>query len=133
MHYADMVNDGMTINASNDRIVIRKFNSGIVGGRTLDMDGYSDSVIKAGHIIIQSTEDETVFKPLPVKDGKYEALPTNYKYVGVVVATKPSNDPRVAIMYDGEVNDVASPYPITDEIKTAFKSAHNLNIAFMHD
>lgn len=132
-HYAKMVNSGQTINAANDRIVIRKYNSGIVGGRTLDMDDYSESVIKAGHIVIQSTEDETVFKPLPVKDGAYEALPENYKYVGVVVATKPADDPRVAIMYDGEVNDVASPYPVTDAIKTAFKAAENLNIAWMHD
>lgn len=134
MHYADMVNDGQTINAANDRIVIRKYNSGIVGGRTLDMEGYTDSVIKAGHIVIQSKEDETVFKPLPVDEkGNYQALPENYKYVGVVVASKPANDPRVAIMYDGEVNDVASPYPVTDEIKAAMKAADNVNIAWMHD
>ncbi len=132
-HYAEMVKDGQTINAANDRIVIRKYNSGIVGGRTLDMEDYTESVIKAGHIVIQSTEDETVFKPLPVESGAYKALPENYKYVGVVVASKPTDDPRVAIMYDGEVNDVASPYPVTDEIKAAFKAADNLNIAWMHD
>lgn len=80
--------------------------------------------IKAGHVVIRSTSDETLYKPMPVaSDGKaYAALPEGYEYVGVVVATKPVDYPLVGIMYAGEVNDVASPYPVTD-IKSALKTA----------
>ena len=130
--YADMVDEARTINAANDSIVIRKYNSGIVGGRTLDMTGFTDDVIRAGHVVIQSVQDESIFKPLPVKDGAYDALPENFKYVGVVVATKPKDDARVGIMYDGEVNDIASPYPVTDAIKTALRTGE-VNIIFKHD
>lgn len=130
--YADMVDEARSINAANDTIVIRKYNSGIVGGRTLDMTDYKDDVIRAGHIVIQSVQNESVFKPLPVNNGAYEALPEHFKYVGVVVATKPKNDARVGIMYDGEVNDIASPYPVTEALKTALRTGE-VNIIFKHD
>lgn len=133
--YANLNNEGMHIDASNDSIVIRKYGSCIVGGRTLDMTDFPDALkcIRAGHVVIRSTEDETLYKPMPVDvDGKkYAALPMNYEYVGVVVATKPVDYPLVGIMYAGEVNDVASPYPVTT-IKTAMKAALP-DLHYMHD
>lgn len=125
----------MRIESANDSIVIRKYGAGIVGGRTLDMTGFpaDQKCIRAGHVVIRNTKDETDYKPMPVaEDGKkYAALPSNYEYAGVVVATKPVDYPLVGIMYDGEVNDVASPYPV-DEIKAAMKTALP-GLVFMHD
>ena len=125
----------MKILSANDSIVIRKYGAGINGGRTLDMSDFPSDLkcIKAGHVVIRSTEDETLYKPMPVaSDGKnYASLPSGYEYVGVVVATKPVDYPLVGIMYDGEVNDVASPYPVTS-IKAAMKTALP-GLVFMHD
>lgn len=127
--------DGFKIDSANDSIVIRKYGAGIIGGRSLDMTNFPSDLkcIKAGHVVIRSTEDETDYKPMPVsEDGKsYAALPDKHEYVGVVVATKPVDYPLVGIMYAGEVNDVASPYPVTD-IKAALKTALP-GLVFMHD
>lgn len=103
---ANLNNDGFHIDAANDSIVIRKYGAGIVGGRTLDMTDFPADLkcIKAGHVVIRSTEDETLYKPMPVAAGgeAYDSLPANYEYVGVVVATKPVDYPLVGIMYAGE-------------------------------
>jgi hypothetical protein len=123
------------IDSANDSIVIRKYGAGIVGGRTLDMTDFPANLkcIRAGHVVIRSTTDETLYKPMPVNqagDG-YGSLPEGYEYVGVVVATKPVDYPLVGIMYAGEVNDVASPYPV-DSIKAAMKTALPC-LVYMHD
>lgn len=132
---ANLNNEGMHIDSANDSIVIRKYGAGIVGGRTLDMTDFPSDlkVIKAGHVVIRSTADETLYKPMPVADGgaAYDSLPDNYEYAGVVVATKPVDYPLVGIMYAGEVNDTASPYPVSS-IKSALKSALP-GLVFMHD
>ena len=132
---ANLNQEGMKILSANDSIVIRKYGAGINGGRTLDMTGFpeTEKCIKAGHVVIRSTQDETLYKPMPVADGgaAYDSLPENYEYVGVVVATKPVDYPLVGIMYAGEVNDEASPYPV-DSIKSALKTALP-GLVFMHD
>ena len=131
---ANLNQEGMRIDSANDSIVIRKYGAGITGGRTLDMENFPSNlkVIRAGHVVIRSTTDETDYKPMPVNqagDG-YASLPANHEYVGVVVATKPVDYPLVGIMYAGEVNDVASPYPV-DSIKAALKTALP-GLVFMH-
>jgi hypothetical protein len=113
----------------NDPIVIRNYVAGIIGGKILDVEDYTEEFIRAGHIVIRKDDE---YKPLPVKDGKYEALPEGYEYVGVVVATKATKEPFVGIMYSGEVNDVASPYPISTELKAALKVAVP-TLVFNHD
>ena len=128
---ANLVNEHVAFGAGMDSVVIRHYVAGIIGGRTLDMTGFAESVIKAGHVVIQSTTDETIFKPMPVANGAYATLPTGYKYAGVVVCSKPATEPMVGIMYSGEVNDVASPYPV-DTIKAAMK-AELPTLVFMHD
>lgn len=114
-----------------DSIVIRHYVAGIAGGRTLDMTDFPEDVVKAGHIVIRSTKDETVYKPMPVADGQYSSLPADFEYAGVVVASKPKSAPFVGIMYSGEVNDLASPYRI-DSIKAALKTALP-TLVFLHD
>lgn len=128
---ANLVNEFTAFSAGMDSVVIRHYVAGIIGGRTLDMTGFAESVIKAGHIVIQNIEDETIFKPMPVSGGKYASLPEGFKYAGVVVCSKPAAEPLVGIMYSGEVNDVASPYSV-DDIRAAIK-AELPTLVFMHD
>ena len=132
---ANLNQEGMRIDSANDSIVIRKYGAGITGGRTLDMENFPSDLkcIRAGHVVIRSTTDETDYKPMPVASGgeAYASLPSGYEYVGVVVATKPVDYPLVGIMYAGEVNDIASPYPVTS-IKAALKTALP-SLVFMHD
>lgn len=113
-----------------DPVVIRHYVAGIKGGKVLDVTGYTEKYIKAGHIIICDTNTET-YKPMPVAEGAYASLPENCKYVGVAVSSVATDEPFVAIMHTGEVNDVASPYAI-DTIKTAFL-AQVPTIVFNHD
>ncbi len=128
---ANLANELETFEAGMDSVVVRRKGGRIIGGRTLDMTGFSGDVVKAGHIIIQSTEDETIFKPMPVSSGAYSTLPNNYQYAGVLVRTITKKDPRAAIQYDGEINDEALPYSIST-IKAALKTALP-SLYFMHD
>ena len=131
---ANLANELQVITSGLDSVVIRRFGAGIIGGRTLDVSGYPNDVIKAGHVIIQSTEDETIFKPMPLSSSSYDAyasLPSNHKYAGVLVRSVTKDAPLAAIMYNGEVNDEASPYPI-DSIKSALATALP-GLVFMHD
>lgn len=119
-----------------DPIVIRKFIAGQQGGVLLDVSDYNEEYIRAGQIIIKkSAADATerdIYKPLNIKDGAYEALPEGYEYDSVVVASKLTKEPLVATMYNGEVNDLACPYPLTAEIRTALKEAVP-TLSFKHD
>lgn len=124
-HEGNVYADGM------DSIVIRRVGACLIGGRTLDMTGFLDKHVKAGHIIIHETATDT-FKPLGVSNGAYSPLPEGHTYEGVARASKPADKPFVSVMYEGEVNDVASPYPITDSIKTALKAVLP-GLCFKHD
>lgn len=114
----------------NDPIVIRHYEYGVQGGKVLDLDGFEGEFIRCGHVIIRDPE-KNIYKPMPVANGEYAALPQGYEYVGVCVATKSVKEPFVGIMTKGEVNDVASPYSVKD-IKAAFVAAVP-GIRFDHD
>ena len=128
---AEMTKDGEIYSDGMDSVVIRRKGAEIIGGRTLDVSGFPDKVIRAGHIIIHETDTDK-WKPLGVKDGAYTALPDGHTYEGVLKASRPADMPLAPIMYEGEVNDLASPYPVTDEIKTAMKEALP-GLYFKHD
>lgn len=121
----------------NDPIVIRQQGRGIIGGRLLDLDNYSPEYVRVGQVIIRDEENE-VSKPWPVKvatDGtlSYDALPEGYKVEGVSLRTILVSDPEmVGVMYEGEVNDVASPIRLTDTVLTAIKASCP-NLTFKHD
>ena len=117
----------------NDPIVIRKHVDGIKGGVVLDVTDFTDEYVRAGHVIIRTTDVDGVdtYKPMPVNDGAYAALPADYAYVGICEASKSKNEPHVAVLTIGEVNDKALPYSI-DSIKAAFKAAVP-TIVFNHD
>lgn len=115
----------------NDSIVIRRYLGGITGGRSLDMTNFPDKYIKGGHVVIYETATDT-FKPMPVSNGVYSSLPTGCEYKGVVVRTKPADKAIVGIMNNGEVNDKALPYPLTDAMRNALKTAIP-TLIFTHD
>lgn len=113
-----------------DPIVIRNYVGGTKGGKVLDVNGFTEEYIRAGHVIIRETATDT-YKPMPVADGAYAALPESHEYAGVAYATKSVAEPFVAIMYAGTVNDVASPFPV-DGIKAALLAAVP-TLVFNHD
>lgn len=128
---ANMTQKGNDFSDGMDAIVIRRIGACLIGGKTLDMSSFPDDFVKAGHIVIHDTATDT-YKPLGVSSGAYSALPSGCTYEGVVLASKPKETPFVSVMYTGEVNDNASPYPLTDAIKTALKSALP-GLYFKHD
>lgn len=125
----------------NDSVVIQKYNSGIAGGRTLNVSGWPLTTIPAGTLVINgkgASETETFYKPMPIeadsaKEGeyKYSALPSGYAYVGFLSHTMGVDDPEASIMFDGVVNEECLPYALGD-LKSAVKTALPL-IAFVQD
>lgn len=103
---------------SLDGIVVINALSEIPGGRTLDVSGWTDSVVKAGNVIVRDTEND-VYKPLGISAGAYTTIAAKHEYVGVLKFAVAVNDPRAAIVLQGVVNEAASPAPVTDAIKAA--------------
>ena len=108
-----------------DPIVIRKYVDGDKGGKLLDVTGFTDAVIKAGHVVIRDTATQSTYKPMPVSNGAYAALPQGYEYVGIVVGTVPTNEPYVAIITIGEVNEAL--HRILDSRKDKYLIKHYIN------
>lgn len=107
---------------ANDPIVIRVYGKSIIGGRLLDTTGYTEDYIRKGMLIIRD-ETNGISKPMPVSNGAYGTLPEGYVYEGVAKSTVSKDEPFVGVMYEGEVNDLASPFTISSEILAAVKSA----------
>lgn len=115
------VSETTTYDSGKESVVIRKYLNGIMGGVVLDVTDFAEEFIQCGHVIIRSTESGE-YKPMPLKDGKYDVLPANHEYVGVCITTAPKDTPHVGVITAGEVNDKAVPYPV-DGILTALKAA----------
>lgn len=117
---ASLNDEKKSFDTGNDTIVVPRVFETVVGGRTLDVTGYTPEVIKAGSVVIK--EDATGnHKPMPVNSGAtaYAALPAGHTIVGIVISTVDTKKPFVGISVRGSVNEVASPYPVTTAIKTA--------------
>lgn len=117
---ASLNDEKKSFDTGNDTIVVPRVFETVVGGRTLDVTGYTPEVIKAGSVVIK--EDATGnHKPMPVNGGAtaYAALPAGHTIVGIVISTVDTKKPFVGISVRGSVNEVASPYPVTAAIKTA--------------
>jgi hypothetical protein len=106
--------------AGVDSVTIANYIEGIPGGRSLNVKDFAQSVIKAGHVVIKETATGD-YKPMPVNAAgdSYDALPGGHSVEGVVVASVTKDNAMVGIMVRGSVNKIASPYPVTDAIKTA--------------
>lgn len=106
-----------------DPIVIRVYGKSIIGGRMLEVDGYTQEFIRKGQLIIRDNTNG-VSKPMPLNEAgtAYGSLPEGFVYEGVAKATVRTAEPLVGVMYEGEVNDLASPYPVASllsDLKTA--------------
>lgn len=121
MAKVDLNNGEHVLDTSLDNVVIIQMLECIVGGRSLDVTDFKPSVISAGHIIIRDKQNEKGYKPMPVEENgsAYKALPSNHEIVGVAYSSALTAKPFITIMVRGTVNQVASPYPVTDAIKTA--------------
>lgn len=107
-----------------DSVAIVQVVDTIRGGRTLKTDGFPLPYIQGGHIVILE-ESTKALKPMPLNSGRtaYEALPSGHQYVGFVVATVPTSDPRASILISGTINPKACQFVPTDEMLTAIKTA----------
>lgn len=68
MAIANLTNDAETFDSGMDSVVIVDNFQSIRGGRTLDVTGYTPTLIRAGHVIIRETATDE-YKPMPV-DGE---------------------------------------------------------------
>lgn len=110
----DLMQHGETVDTSKDNVVIDKNLETLRGGRTLDVEGFADEKIQAGHVIIQ--EDATgEFKPLPVNG----VVPADHTPRGILTVSILASKPEAAIMLRGTVNEAHLKYPITSTVKTA--------------
>ena len=57
--------------------------------------------------------------PVNSAGDAYDRLPSGHTYEGVVRASVATAKPMAGIMYNGEVNEATSPYPVTAGIRTA--------------
>lgn len=120
MATANLNQDSNLVQTGKDNIVIISALTDLPGGRTLDVSGVASgvTVLKAGHIIIKTEAGE--YKPLPVNEAgtAYGSKESSDVWVGVLKTSILVNDPRAAIVTAGQVNAAASPYPVTDTIKS---------------
>lgn len=128
---ADVTNTEQLYDSGLDAVIIRRCVACVVGGRTLDVNGFPDAVIRSGHVIIHDPDTDT-YKPMPVADGKYSSLPGSHEYAGVLRASISSEKPFASIMTVGEVNDVAVKYEYTDQMLKDIKAALP-GLMFTHD
>lgn len=114
----------------DDSIVIQKYISGIKGGRTLDVTGFTEPVIKAGHVIIKLENGN--YAPMPIDGDHYVlTIPSGAKYVGILYRSIPTAKPVASIMTAGEVNSEAMPY--FETIEFDIFAQHCPHIVFIKD
>lgn len=76
MATVNLINDQIQVDSSLDSIAVPIVTNTIRGGRSLDVSGYPEAVLKAGHVIIRETSDGD-FKPMPVTtEGAIQTLGT---------------------------------------------------------
>lgn len=76
MATANLVNPKTEVISGNDNVVIVDNFQSVRGGRTLDVTGYTPTVLHAGHVIIRETATDE-YKPMPITgDGSIVTLGT---------------------------------------------------------
>lgn len=112
--YTNYVNDPTGVVFGNDTVAITLVLETIRGGVTLNVDDYKEDVIHSGTPILVNAAGDT-YKPMPViGDGTgYDAKPSGYEYVGILIATVPKTKPEAGVLLRGGVNPNAAFYPTT--------------------
>lgn len=119
------------VDTSADHVVIQKMLEDIPGGRSLDVTGVTDEVLKAGRIIIEADASGDL-KPLGITSGAYDSLPANHTYKGVLLSSVLLTKPFASVMVRGTVNDKAAQEvhelpPVTSTIKSALPLIRFIN------
>jgi hypothetical protein len=123
MATVNLVDEGVQVNTEKDNVVIRKVFATVIGGKALDVTGFTPLVINAGHPIILDTATKE-YKPMPLNGGAtaYATLPTGHTYAGVLIASILTKKASAAILTQGVINPAAAPYDfatVAAAIKTA--------------
>jgi len=123
MAVVDLKDDKKELITGNDNVVIIDVFQSIRGGRSLDVTGFPNDVINAGHVIIMETATKE-YKPMPINSlgTAYDTLPVGHVYAGILIASILKKRAFAGIMVRGTVNPAASPFPLTT-ILTAVKAA----------
>lgn len=117
MPTANLNRGSVTLDEGKDAIVIIKATGHLPGGCTLDVTGFTEDAIRTGHVLV--IHDTTkVISPMPVASKAYGSKPEGTSYFGVLGHSVLKSDPRASVVTMGQVNAAASPYPVTEEIKT---------------
>lgn len=128
---ANLRNEPTGVITGNDNIAIVNHFDGIRGGRTLDVTGYPEKVLHAGHVIIKEVKNDVeTYKPMPLnengteyKENEITAIEesgSTKSYTGFLIASIPVDRPFAAIMTSGTINPKAVPFSIDsimDELK----------------
>ncbi|MBD0822635.1 hypothetical protein [Aestuariibaculum marinum] len=112
-----------SVDTTNDSVVIVKHIEGIPGGRTLDVTGFGDTEISAGHVIIRDDNSPMDYKPLPTTG----TIPANHSYAGILVSSIKTANAQAAIMVRGTVNEAYCKYSVPAAAKTALSLIRFIN------
>lgn len=107
------LSSSFSVDTTKDSVVIVKVQATLPGGRTLDVTGFGDDEIQAGHTIIKETSSGE-YKPMPTSG----TLPAGHTREGVLIASIAVTKPLAAIMIDGVVNEAYLKYPASATDKT---------------
>jgi hypothetical protein len=118
----DLANTGSQVDTTLDCIIVKKVVYDIPGGKTLDVTGITETVLKAGRVVIVQTSTGA-HKPLGITDGAYDALPAGHTYKGILIASILTSKPFAPIMLGGDVNEGAVVNYDLPEIPGAAKTA----------
>jgi hypothetical protein len=102
----DLSNTPVQVDTTLDGVIIKTVTYDIPGGKTLDVTGITEEVLKAGRVIIIETATGKL-KPLKIATGAYDALPANHAYKGILIATILTKRPFASVMLGGDVNEGA--------------------------
>ena len=107
MQTANLNNTGSQVDTTFDVVIIKKVLIDIPGGKTLDVTGVTEDVLKAGRVIIEQTSTGDL-KPLKITaPTTYEALPAGHTYKGILIATILAKRPFASVMLSGDVGEQA--------------------------
>lgn len=141
MAIVNLTSNGPVLDTGKDNIVIVDNFKSKRGGASLDVTGFKNPVIRAGHVVIKQTSNGEL-KPMPTNSAgtAYGSLPGGHTYYGIVINSVLTERPFVGILLSGTVNhkvvDAENGYldisPILAAVKTAFY-AEGTDIKFIGD
>lgn len=102
----DLSNTPIQIDTTLDCVIIKKVDHDTPGGKTLNVTGVTEEVLKAGRVILVETATGE-HKPLLIVSNAYETLPEGHTYKGILIASILTKKPFASVMLAGDVNEGA--------------------------